>query len=165
MYNVRKAVLDIANPKLRYIVQSSLLRRKFETLLLLECKDIGTIFSLSEDEIKEYKENFFDIDPLSKMGRLYILDYLERSGDKEMLKCYLRGEEYTKAKFGISGDISNEAQGTLFRGLVNSTLFDSLDQPIMTKLACIKTLRNEISPEKKESEIDKLSKILENIDL
>jgi len=165
---IRPNILDPQsdNIRLKCILSSSRLRKKFEALLLLNCPTISDIFGLPSEDIKEYKIKYFNIDELLSLGRPYIIDYLESTGQRDILDYYLNGEEYTKAKLGLSPTLDGPTKSSLMDSLLSGTIMKSLkEEDLSIRLKCIKILSKEIKPPAEESVLDKLQEILKDEDV
>lgn len=156
----KTGISSIKSNKVKLIATTPLLSIRLKTLILLQSKDILPIFGLTQEELNEYKDNFFNIDSILTMGRPYILAYLESTQQKDLLKYYLGGESYAKAKLGLADSIN---QGEIYSKIIDDALVRSLDSSdIDTKLKCIKAIKVTGNT---ETVVDKLSEILKDQDI
>lgn len=150
----------IKSTKVIQIAKSESLRFQIKVLLLVRSKDILKIFNITDEELKEFKENFFNIDFIIDSGKPFVIEYLNRTDQSKLLEYFLYGEEYSKYKLGLNNNIDH---GKIYNILVADTLTRCLEtEDIDLRLRCIKTINIKI---KEETIIDKLSKRLEGLDL
>jgi len=166
---IRKNIFNIDHIKserIKYIIKSPNLRRKLEALILLESKDILTLFCITKEELQEYKYNMFDVDFLIELGRPYILDYLEQTRQSDILRYFVKGEAYTKARLGLAKELNSEESSILFNQLINSTLLDCMDEKDVTiRLKGLRVFNKQITPPPKFSVMEQLAEIMKEEDL
>ena len=136
LYNINA----IKSKKIQKIAVSMGLRNKLKLFLLFNSKNIENYFNLSSEEVQEFKENFFNIDDLVKNGKLYIIEYLNETDQKELLSYYLEGEDFCKVKFGLIDD-----EATLQKVLRTKTIKEALNSTnLEEKIKCIRSVPEKI---------------------
>ena len=115
------------------IASSSSLKFKLKLLILLDIEEAKKVFSLNDEEIEQFKSKYFDIKHLP--SKIYILDYLEKTGQKELLQYYIYGLDYSRNKLGISE--KKDIKEQLLEEIAVAGL-ESKD--IKDKINCYKTL-------------------------
>lgn len=156
----RTNIDSIKSDRIKFIATSPSLNFRIKLFILLQSPDIESLFGITKEELQEYKSNFFNIDPLVSSGKIYVIDYLETTRQKDLLDMYLKGEEYCRAKLGLSDKINKE---TVYGKIIDKTLIESLDSnDTDLKLRTIRSIK--IEP-KIETAIDKLSELYKDVDL
>lgn len=156
----RTNINSIKSEQIKFIVTSPSLNFRLKLFILLQVPDIETLFAISSDELNEYKSNFFDVDALLSSGKIYIIDYLESTHQRDLLDMYLKGEEYCMAKLGLSNKIDRDA---IYGKIIDKTLIESYDSnDTDLKLRTIRSIK--IEP-KVETAIDKLAELYKDVDL
>lgn len=148
------------SPKVKKIAES--LRFKMKACILTQPNKVCEIFNITKKELKEFKDNFFNIDSIVEMGKPFLVGYLEETNQKSLLQYYLNGADYTNYKLGLSSVKSNDQ---LYSNLTVDTLTACLDtEDIDLKIKALRTIKVE---NESENILDKLGQKLkeQGIDL
>lgn len=142
-------ISKIKSPTIKLIASNKGLRNKLKLCILLAMGDILDIFKITEEELKEFKDNFFRADLFP--SQVYIVNYLESTGQSELLTAFLEGPIVARATLGIP--FENPSNVLKYSILHKALKSNSLD----LQMKCFR-----LFPEVTR-EVDKLDKYLESL--
>lgn len=116
-------ISKIKSDKVKLIVSNKGLRNKLKLCILLALDNILDIFKITDEELIEFKDNFFRAHLFP--SRIYIVNYLETTGQTELLTAFLEGPIVAQATLGLS--IDNPSNVLKYSILYKAIKSNSLD--------------------------------------
>lgn len=161
-----KEIEALKSEKLKMIINNPLMYKELRALIFMKSLSYKEIFSLSDEEIKEFK-TVYNPDKLIDMGHRYIIDYITSQGEFDLLDMYLGGEAKLKAEHSLQFEISTEDVNKINDCLAKNILASAFKEPdLKVKIKASEFIQDKYATSKVVDDllIDQIQELLVNED-
>lgn len=161
-YGTAEEVAALKSEKLKMIINDKLMWKELRALMFMENSTYKEIFNLSDAEIEELR-TVYDPTVLIGMGHRYIVDYITKQGEYDLLDMYMGGEASLKARHSLQPEVSMEDVNKINDRLAKKILADAFAEPdIKTKIKASEFIKDKYSAGKGPEDllIDQIQKFL-----